>query len=95
MRDLSGGFHDQQAMLRRGRKNAPTAGLANEVIMIVPGLVAEQGQSEVVLATRFSVAASSVAPVFGEYGNDFVGEIDLSFLVEFLNRDLNFGRVAD
>ena len=61
-------------MFRRCAEDAATAGITNEVIVIVPGFIAEEGKLEAVLAVGFSVAASAIATVFGEDGDEVVGE---------------------
>ena len=61
-------------MFWSGSKDPALPGIANKIVMVVPGFVAEKGKFEAILAGGFPVASSSVAAVFRENGNKVVGE---------------------
>ena len=72
--DFAGGFEEEERVFRGGPEDAAAAGITNEIIVVVPGFVAKEGELEAVLAVGFSVAASAVAAVFGKDGDEVVGE---------------------
>lgn len=61
-------------MFWSGPKDPAFPGIANKIVIVVPGFVTEEGKFEAILAGGFSVAPSSVAAVFRENGNKVVGE---------------------
>ena len=61
-------------MFWSGPKDTAAPGIANKIVIVVPGFVTEEGKFEAILAGGFSVAPSSVAAVFREDGNKVVGE---------------------
>ena len=74
MGDFAGRFEDQERMFWSGPKDTAAPGIANKIVIVVPGFVTEEGKFEAILAGGFSVAPSSVAAVFRENGNKVVGE---------------------
>ena len=61
-------------MFWSGPKDTAAPGIANNIVIVVPGFVTEERKFEAILAGGFSVAPSSVAAVFRENGNKVVGE---------------------
>ena len=69
-------LQQEQAVLRRGGKDAAPARFLHDVLVILCRLEAEQRELEAVLPARLAVAAAGVAAGFGEYRHDLVREID-------------------
>ena len=61
-------------MFWSGSKDPALSGIANKIVIVVPGFVAKKGKFEAILAGGFPVAPASVAAVFREDGNKVVGE---------------------
>jgi hypothetical protein len=61
-------------MFWSGSKDPALPGIANKIVMVVPGFVAKKGKFEAILAGGFPVAPSSVAAVFRKDGDKVVGE---------------------
>ena len=61
-------------MFWSGSKDPALSGIANKIVIVVPGFVTKEGKFEAILAGGFPVAPSSVAAVFRENGNKVVGE---------------------
>ncbi len=86
-------LEQQQALIRRGRKQPPAAALFDQVLEIFPRLEAQQRQLEAVLPARFAVAAAAIAAQFGEDRHDLIGEVDQRLVAQPL--DANFRRAGD
>ena len=74
MGDFAGRFEDKERMFWSGSKDPALPGIANKIVIVVPGFVTKEGKFEAILAGGFPVASSSVAAVFREDGNKVVGK---------------------
>ncbi len=75
--DLAGGLEEQQAGVGVGEVDAPAVEVAGEGVVVLFGVVAEQGQAEAALALEGAVAGAGVAAHAAEHAHDVALEIDL------------------
>lgn len=68
MRELAGGFEEEEALFRCVRGDTASASLLHDGLVVHIGIEAEEGEGESVLASRFSVARTGVATASGEEG---------------------------
>lgn len=75
--DRSGGLQEQQALLGRRRRDPPSAGFLEEVLVVLGRFEPQERELESVLpAPRLGVAGAHVAAGLGEDRHDVVGEVD-------------------
>ena len=92
VRHLRGPLGHQQATGRIGRKHPPPSRLTDEVLEIFFRLEAEQGQTKTVLTRRLAMAATAVAAILGENGNNLIGEMQRGGLPRMNHANRQAGR---
>ena len=86
VRHFAARFLQQVAVFGCRGKQATHARLFDQVVVVFPGLVAEDGKAKAYLSTRFSVASATVAAVLRKQRYNLGGKMDFGNAFHLFNR---------
>ena len=87
--ELATALEDEETVFRGGTKDPASPGLLHKVLVVVPRFIAEEGKFESILSVCFSVTATAVASLPGQYRNHFIGKADRNECSHEGNGDLH------